>query len=207
MFSSKKRPEQAQAIHTLLGKGTLWKGDVHAGQNSLRIEGTVEGTIHSEGEVTVAPGGEVRGVIVAKHLIVTGKVLGTFRILECLEIHGTGYVEGEVEVGSLVVDEGGTLQGTCLRRGMERLEKAEDKDKGREREREADKDRDREAPFVPFPTPPALPPAVLAPAAAAFAGANRPEDTAADRHVFNLANPSVPPLPAAGEHAYSKAKL
>jgi cytoskeletal protein CcmA (bactofilin family) len=205
MFSSKKRPEQAQAIHTLLGKGTLWKGEIHAGQNSLRIEGTVEGTIHSEGEVTVAPGGEVKGVIEAKHLIVTGKVLGTFRIQECLEIHGTGYVEGEVEVGSLVVDEGGTLQGTCLRRGMERLEKPEDKDKAREQEREAD--RDREAPFVPFPAPPALPHAALVPQAAAFAGAGRLEDTAADRHVFNLANTNVQPLPAAGEHAYSKAKL
>ena len=29
-----------------------------------------------------------------------------------------GRVEGEVEVGSLVVDEGGTLQGTCTRRGV-----------------------------------------------------------------------------------------
>jgi cytoskeletal protein CcmA (bactofilin family) len=208
MFSSKKRPEQIQAIHTLLGKGTLWKGDIQSGQNSLRIEGTVEGTIHSEGEVTVAPSGEVNGIIEAKHLIVTGKVLGTFRIQECLEIHGTGYVEGDVEVGSLVVDEGGTLQGTCTRRGVEKLaaEKVEDKDKEKERDRDRDGERDREAPFVPFPTPPALPPSTLGPQVAAFAGANRGDDATPDRHVFNLAN-NVPPLPAAGEHAYSKAKL
>jgi hypothetical protein len=108
------------------------------------------------------------------------------------------------------VDEGGTLQGTCTRRGMEKLEKAEDRDKDRDKDRDRDRegDRDREAAFVPFPTPPALPPSMLVPPAAAFAGAgaNRSEDTAADRHVFNLAN-NVPPLPAAGEHAYSKAKL
>ena len=205
MFSSKKRPEQIQAIHTLLGKGTLWKGEIRAGQNALRIEGTVEGTILSEGEVTVAPGGEVKGIVEAKHLIVTGRVLGTFRIQECLEIHGTGYVEGDVEVGSLVVDEGGTLQGTCTRRGMDKLERAEDKDKDKDKDKERDADRDREAAFVPFPTPPAMPPA-LAPAAFAGAGMGRGEDAGADRHVFNLANP-VPPLPAAGEHAYSKAKL
>ena len=116
MFSSKKRPEQAQAIHTLLGKGTLWKGEIQAGQNSLRIEGNVEGNIQSEGEVTIAPTGIVRGTILAKHLIVTGRVEGVFRIRECLEIHGTGYVEGDVEVGSLVVDEGGILQGVCVRK-------------------------------------------------------------------------------------------
>jgi len=188
MFSSKKRPEQAQAVHTLLGKGTLWKGEIHAGQNSLRIEGNVEGNIQSEGEVTIAPSGDVKGTIEAKHLIVTGRVLGTFKIQECLEIHGTGYVEGEVEVGSLVVDEGGTLQGNCTRRGVERLEKAEEREK------------DREAPFVPFPAPPSVPIG-----ASAFASA-RSEEAAADRHVFNMAN-GVPTLPPAGEHAYSKTKL
>jgi len=145
MFSSKKRPDQAQAVHTLLGKGTLWKGEIHAGQNSLRIEGNVEGNIQSEGEVTIAPTGDVKGTIEAKHLIVTGRVLGVFKIQECLEIHGTGYVEGEVEVGSLVVDEGGTLQGNCTRRGVEKLEKADEREK------------DREAAFVPFPSPPVVP--------------------------------------------------
>jgi len=192
MFSSKKRPDPSQAIHTLLGKGTLWKGEIHAGLNSLRIEGTVEGDIQSEGEVTVAPSGEVKGTIEAKHLIVTGRVLGVFRIKECLEIHGTGYVEGEVEVGSLVVDEGGTLQGNCTRRGIEKLEKPAEKDK--------------EPVFVPFPTPPALPVAVVGTASFAANGASRAEESPSDRHVFNMAN-GVPPLPPAGEHACSKTRL
>lgn len=115
---SKKKTDASQAIHSLLGKGTLWKGEVHCGQHSLRIEGTVEGTIHSEGEITIAPSGLVTGTVHAKHLVVTGKAEGVFKIAECLEIHGTGSVEGDVEVGSLVVDEGGTLQGTCTRRGF-----------------------------------------------------------------------------------------
>jgi cytoskeletal protein CcmA (bactofilin family) len=187
MFSTKKRPDPAPAIHTLLGKGTLWQGEIQAGPNSLRIEGIVEGTIHSDGEVTIAPGGEVKGTIVAKHLIVTGRVLGTFRIQECLEIHGTGYVEGDVEVGSLLVDEGGTLQGTCTRRGVERMEK---------QEKPEEKERDKEASLPPLPAPPGLPAAGLA----------RGDEPSGDRHVFNLAN-GVPSLPPAGNHAYSKAKV
>lgn len=199
MFSSKKRPDQSQAIHTLLGKGTLWKGEIQAGQNSLRIEGTVEGNIQSEGEVTIAPSGEVRGTIEAKHLIVTGRVMGVFKIKECLEIHGTGYVEGEVEVGSLVVDEGGTLQGNCTRTGVERVERVEIK--------EIEKEKDKDAPFVPFPSPPVQPP-LAAMGTSAFAGnsSSRTEEAASDRHVFNMAN-GVPPLSPAGEHAYSKTKL
>lgn len=170
MFSTKKRPDPAPAIHTLLGKGTLWQGEVQTGPNSLRIEGIVEGTIHSDGEVTIAPSGEVKGTIIAKHLIVTGRVLGTFRIQECLEIHGTGYVEGDVEVGALLVDEGGTLQGTCTRRGVERMEK---------QEKPEEKGKDLEASLAPLPAPPALP---------AFAGAGlaRGDEPSGDRHVFNL---------------------
>ncbi len=123
--NAKKKVEASQAVHTLLGKGTTWKGDIHSGPNSIRIEGTVEGTIHSEGEVTIAPSGMVKGTIHAKHLVVTGRVEGIFKISECLEIHGTGWVEGEVEVGALVVDEGGTLQGSCTRRGLNKAKEAE----------------------------------------------------------------------------------
>ena len=200
MFNNAKRPEPAQAIHTLLGKGTLWKGEIQAGQNSLRIEGTVEGIITSDGEVTIAPTGEVRGTIHAKHLIVTGRVNGIFKIVECLEIHGTGYVEGEVEVGSLVVDEGGTLQGQCTRRGIAAFEPP--------------------APFAvaPPPVPPAiqaptgpvpailLPPlSPLSPLTGHAAVAARGEEMPSDRHVFNMANGLAPA--SAGEHAYSKTKL
>lgn len=118
----KQSKEHSPVVHSLLGKGTLWKGEIHTGEHSLRIEGTLEGAIHSEGEVTIAPTGLVNGTIHAKHMIATGRAKGVFKILECLEIHGTGCVEGDVEVGSLVVDEGGTLQGTCTRRGMNKPE-------------------------------------------------------------------------------------
>jgi cytoskeletal protein CcmA (bactofilin family) len=114
--SSKPKPESAPAIHSLLGKDVVFKGEVHTNSHSFRVEGVVEGTIHSSGEVSIAPGGLVKGNIYAKHLVVTGRAEGIMKITECLEIHGTGYVEGDVEVGSLVVDEGGTLQGVCVRK-------------------------------------------------------------------------------------------
>ena len=114
---NKKQSDGSVSAHSILSRSSLWKGDVHMGTESLRIEGGLDGIIYSEGEVTVAPTGIVKGTIHAKQLIVIGYVEGVVRIAECLEIHGTGCVEGEAEVGSLVVDEGGTLQGTCVRRG------------------------------------------------------------------------------------------
>jgi cytoskeletal protein CcmA (bactofilin family) len=185
MFNSvKKRTEAAQAIHTLLGKGTLWKGEIHAGSNSLRIEGTVEGTIHSDGEVTIAPSGEVKGTINAKHLIVTGKVLGNFNITECLEIHGTGCVEGEVEVGNLVVDEGGILQGNCTRRGRVPEETAPIAP--------------REAPAPAATAAPSPSPAPSAPAPAPAAAAAVSHPSGAHGPVGPAANGAHPPVGPSG---------
>ena len=124
VFRTKNKPEPAPAIHSLLGKDVLFKGDIHTNSHSFRVEGVVEGTIHSTGEVSIAPGGLVKGNIFAKHLVVTGRAEGTMKISDCLEIHGTGYVEGDVEVGSLVVDEGGTLQGVCVRRDQTGIDAA-----------------------------------------------------------------------------------
>jgi cytoskeletal protein CcmA (bactofilin family) len=122
VFRNKPKPEPAPAIHSLLGKDVLFKGEVHTSSRSFRVEGTVEGSIHSTGEVSIAQGGLVKGTIFAKHLVVTGRAEGTMKISDCLEIHGTGFVEGDVEVGSLVVDEGGTLQGVCVRKEPSRKE-------------------------------------------------------------------------------------
>jgi cytoskeletal protein CcmA (bactofilin family) len=119
--SSKPKPDAAPAIHTLLGKDVTIRGEVHTGGKSFRVEGMVDGVIHSTGEVSIAAGGLVKGTIFAKHLVVTGRAEGTMKISDCLEIHGTGYVEGDVEVGSLVVDEGGTLQGACVRRDQKEI--------------------------------------------------------------------------------------
>ena len=98
---------------SILGEGTHWQGEIQAGANGLRVEGEVEGTILSEGQVVVAPTGVVKGTIHSKHLSVTGRVEGVFKVSGRLEILKTGWVEGQVEMGSLMVDEGGTLIGTC----------------------------------------------------------------------------------------------
>lgn len=55
MFKPNKKSDSSAPVHSLLGKDTLWQGEIHAGALPLRIEGTVEGTIHSEGEVMWPP--------------------------------------------------------------------------------------------------------------------------------------------------------
>jgi cytoskeletal protein CcmA (bactofilin family) len=120
MFHFGKSPDKARATawasSSRLGASSRWQGEIQTGSEGLCIEGRVEGSIVSEGHVVVAAGGLVKGTIHARNLTVRGRVEGIFKVVECLEILGSGWVEGEVEVGTLVVDEGATLQGACLRR-------------------------------------------------------------------------------------------
>lgn len=112
----KPRSQGSQDISTVLGPGTHWYGDIQVGVEGLRIEGTLEGGIQCKGDVVVAATGFVKGTIQARRLTVTGRVEGVFKVETCLEILDSGWVEGEVELATLVVDEGGTLQGTCVHR-------------------------------------------------------------------------------------------
>jgi len=107
------KPRSAGASSTYLGEGSHWLGEIRIGPGELCIEGSLEGTVLSEGHVTIAATGLVKGAIHAKRLSVMGRAEGVFKVEGCLEILGTGWVEGEVELGTLVVDQGGTLQGTC----------------------------------------------------------------------------------------------
>lgn len=128
MFSRRKNDATSRAASvpasTVLGAGSRWQGEIRTGTTSLRVEGEVEGTILSEGQVTIAAGGLVRGAIHARRLAVMGRAEGVVKVEECLEILGAGWVEGEVELGTLVVDEGGTLVGSCVRHTLPPVEKA-----------------------------------------------------------------------------------
>lgn len=117
-MNGQRKQAPLPAAQTLLGPGAEFRGEVHCGAVILRIEGTFEGTIHCTGQVQVLAPGVVNGTIYAGDLLVSGRVEGVFKVEGCLEIRPTGWVEGEVEVGTMVVDEGGTFQGSCTRRGM-----------------------------------------------------------------------------------------
>lgn len=110
------RSHGSQHLRTVLGEGTRWTGDLVGGAEGLRVEGVVEGNLQCEGDVLVAASGLVKGTLQAHRLTVLGRVEGVLKVATCLEILDSGRVEGEVELGTLIVDEGGILQGTCVHR-------------------------------------------------------------------------------------------
>jgi cytoskeletal protein CcmA (bactofilin family) len=97
-------------LNGFLDQGCTIKGEVEFA-DLLRVHGRISGRIMSEHELLVGEGGEVEGEVTVGRLVVAGTVRGTVRVKDRVVIHGTGRVVAEVFAPTLVVDEGGVLEG------------------------------------------------------------------------------------------------
>lgn len=95
---------------TLIAEGVTLTGRL-CGEGSLQIEGTVEGEIELQGSVSVSATGLVKGPITASIVRVAGKVVGNISAQEHLRLEKTGKIQGDVAAASLVVEDGGRLNG------------------------------------------------------------------------------------------------
>jgi len=78
-----------------------------------RIDGTLRGEVRASEMLVVGEDAVVEGVIRALKLVVLGQVRGEVRGAARVEIAAGGRLIGTVETHSLVVQEGGCLNGDC----------------------------------------------------------------------------------------------
>jgi cytoskeletal protein CcmA (bactofilin family) len=78
-----------------------------------RIDGKLRGEVRASELLVVGEDAVVEGIVRALKLIVLGEVRGEVRGAERVEIGPSGRVMGTVETQSLVVNEGGCLDGDC----------------------------------------------------------------------------------------------
>jgi len=97
---------------TLIGQGSSFEGTIHIEAN-LRVEGQIKGTISSKGEVVIGEYGIAHSDIEANSLTIAGHVIGDVKVFGRLIITSSGSLEGNAQVQSIVVQEGGTLNGLC----------------------------------------------------------------------------------------------
>jgi cytoskeletal protein CcmA (bactofilin family) len=78
-----------------------------------RIDGRLRGEVRANELLVVGEDAIVEGVVRAAQLVVLGEVRGDVRGAESVEIARGGRLMGSVEAQSLVVREGGYLDGDC----------------------------------------------------------------------------------------------
>lgn len=97
---------------TLIGQGTSFEGTIHTEAN-LRIEGQIKGNVSTLGEVVVGEYGIAHAQLEAQTLTIAGHVIGDVRVYGRLIITPSGSLEGNAQVQSIVIQEGGILNGLC----------------------------------------------------------------------------------------------
>ena len=97
---------------TIIGTDVHVKGNLE-NKGSIQINGTVEGEVKSDENVTIGETAVVTGPIVALNVLISGKANGTVVAKDKLEIDPTGSIDGEIKAKTLIVREGATFNGSC----------------------------------------------------------------------------------------------
>jgi cytoskeletal protein CcmA (bactofilin family) len=105
-----------------IGRSLVIKGEI-TGAESLFIDGRVEGTINfPENRVTIGRNGNVAANIVAKEVVIMGKVQGNVQCADRLDIRNEGLLAGDVITHRISVEEGAILKGGVEVRHSEKKE-------------------------------------------------------------------------------------
>lgn len=97
---------------TYIGPGTRVEGTLIL-SGALRIDGEIVGEIRAEGDVVIGETGDVQANVNANNLIVGGRLTGTALVGERLELLATGKIFGDASMQTLIVEQGGKLEGNC----------------------------------------------------------------------------------------------
>jgi cytoskeletal protein CcmA (bactofilin family) len=96
---------------SVIASGMKIVGDIES-TGVVKIEGIVEGAVRGARQLLLGRQGTVHGDIRAHEAVIGGTVIGTIVADERVEIQGTSSVKGDIHTKSIVVLEGGVINGT-----------------------------------------------------------------------------------------------
>src|SRR4029453_3665132 len=99
------------AIENIVGQSCVIRGDLTA-DGAFRIDGTIEGSVESQGGVVVGESGVVRGSVRGTDVVIAGAVQGDVTCSGHLEILAKGKIEGDIDARSMRIETGGGFWGT-----------------------------------------------------------------------------------------------
>jgi len=100
-----------ESVISIIGPGMTIVGDCET-DGTVRIEGTVEGSIKAGKAIVIGKQGLVRGDIVTQDAVISGRVEGTLVAASRLELQATCHIEGEIHTRRMQLEEGAVLNGT-----------------------------------------------------------------------------------------------
>lgn len=101
---------EAEEPETVIGEHVTIKGTISF-EHLLRVDGTFEGELESQGNLIVGPKGFVKANLNLKEAFIAGKVEGNITVKERLVLRGRAEIRGDITAPLLSIDEGVSIIG------------------------------------------------------------------------------------------------
>ncbi len=102
---------QKRGSSTIIGTLITIRGDISA-EETVTIEGSVDGTIETTQNVIVAPEGRVRADIRASVVTISGRVKGDVYATHKVDLTASGQLEGNIHAPKLAIAESAMFRGS-----------------------------------------------------------------------------------------------
>ncbi|MBS1667455.1 MAG: polymer-forming cytoskeletal protein [Bacteroidetes bacterium] len=121
MFNSKSNKSEAlettstsgsTSSTSLIGSGTTLKGDISS-SGDIRIDGTLNGNIHCTAKVVIGANGVVTGDVNGQQADIMGKVTGSVKVKDLLQLKGGSVINGNLYAGKLQIEPTASFNGEC----------------------------------------------------------------------------------------------
>jgi cytoskeletal protein CcmA (bactofilin family) len=118
MFNQKSKSDVSteapvqQGGASIIAAGTSLKGDINS-SGDIRIDGTLQGNINSTAKVVIGANGVVEGDISGQQADIMGKISGTIKVKELLQLKGGSNVNGNIHAGKLQIETSANFNGQC----------------------------------------------------------------------------------------------
>ena len=115
MFTNKsetmKNSEPTAAVN-MIGAGTIITGDVIS-KGDIRVDGTLKGSVSTEGKVVLGREGVIEGDVVCKDADISGTIKARITVSQLLSLKTTAKLNGDIITNKLSIEPGASFTGSC----------------------------------------------------------------------------------------------
>jgi cytoskeletal protein CcmA (bactofilin family) len=108
---SVRKTDTASAIN-MIGSGTVITGDIKS-KGDIRIDGSLNGSIETQGKVVVGLGGVVEGDVICKDADVAGVLKAKITVSQLLSLKMSAKLNGDIVTNKLSIEPGASFTGSC----------------------------------------------------------------------------------------------
>ena len=106
-----KKGETTAAVN-MIGAGTVIKGDVFS-KGDIRVDGTLKGSVITEGKVVLGREGVIEGDIECKDADISGTIKAKITVSQLLSLKTNAKLNGDIITNKLSIEPGAEFTGSC----------------------------------------------------------------------------------------------